>query len=52
MRIYKAKGEDMINDPSIARNFPITIGCIVQQVDNILGGLGRARHNIFSNISF
>lgn len=45
--VYRAKGTDILNDPSIAWNVPITQGCVVQKADNFLGVMGDSTHSMY-----
>lgn len=43
----KSKGTEILNNPDIIKNAPITIGCVVQKADNFLGVLGKVTHSMY-----
>ena len=44
---YRAKGTDILNNPSIVWDVPITQGCVVQKANNLFGVMGKATHSMY-----
>ena len=44
---YKGTGQQIIDNPSLIWNLPITQGCVVQRADKFLGDVGKATHSMY-----
>jgi hypothetical protein len=45
--IYQAKGSDIVNNPSLAWNLPISQGCIIQMAKSNFGSVADPHHTMY-----
>lgn len=45
--VYRAKGSDILANPSIVWNIPISKGCVIQKANNFLGIMGDTTHSMY-----